>query len=259
MNLPKFLMIFQEKEFEPAYHLFVQYCKERPEWSQDLQFLYEQESNSNALAEFHLMEGIKSEDFNDRLSQFRSGAEKFKLQNEPHARFTEDQIKLMRFQKKIEDELQRPFLDQSLHETMYSLTTMGQHKYVEQLRKDFKVPERRFCWMKVTALAEAADWMELEKFSNNKISAKFGGEQFIDVCLQHNNKFEGKKYLPKVSKPNKIKYCLKVDQLEMAADLAAAAKNPDDLLLVMQNCGPGDAALVEKIRLLRAQLLERNR
>ena len=45
----------------------------------------------------------------------------------------------------------------------------------------------------------------------------------------------------------------------MAADLAAAAKNPDDLLLVMQNCGPGDAALVEKIRLLRAQLLERNR
>lgn len=259
MNLAKFLMIFQEKELEPAYHLFVQYCKERPERSQDLQFLYEQESNANALAEFHLMEGIKSDDFNGRLSQLRSAAEKFKLQNEPHARFTEDQIKLMRFQKKIEDELQKPFLDQSLQETMYSLTTMGQHKYVEQLRKDFKVPDRRFCWMKVTALAEAEDWSELERFANNKISAKFGGEQFIDVCLQHNNKNEGKKYLQKVSKPNKVKYCLKVDQLEMAADLAAAAKNPDDLFLVMQHCGPGDAALVEKIRLLRAQLLDKNR
>ena len=45
----------------------------------------------------------------------------------------------------------------------------------------------------------------------------------------------------------------------MAADLAAAAKNPDDLFLVMQHCGPGDAALVEKIRLLRAQLLDKNR
>ena len=45
MNLAKFLMIFQEKELEPAYHLFVQYCKERPERSQDLQFLYEQVSN----------------------------------------------------------------------------------------------------------------------------------------------------------------------------------------------------------------------
>ena len=66
-----------------------------------------------------------------------------------NCRFTEDQIKLLRFQKKIEDELQRPFLDQTLHETMYTLTTMGQHKYVEQLRKDFKVPDRRFCWMKV--------------------------------------------------------------------------------------------------------------
>ena len=61
------------------------------------------------------------------------------------------------------------------------------------------------------------------------------------------------------SQPNKVKYCLKVGQLDMAADLAAAAKNTDDLLLVMQSCGPGDAALVEKIRLLRAQLLERNR
>ena len=45
-----------------------------------------QESNANALAEFHLMEGIKSDDFNGRLSQLRSAAEKFKLQNEPHAR-----------------------------------------------------------------------------------------------------------------------------------------------------------------------------
>ena len=62
-----------------------------------------------------------------------------------------------------------------------------------------------------------------------------------------------------ISQPNKVKYCLKVGQLDMAADLAAAAKNTDDLLLVMQSCGPGDAALVEKIRLLRAQLLERNR
>ena len=65
-------------------------------------------------------------------------------------RFTDDQIKLLRFQKKMEDELQRPFLDQSLHETMYALTTLGQHKHVEQLRKDFKVPDRRFCWMKVS-------------------------------------------------------------------------------------------------------------
>jgi len=259
MSLGKFLMILQNKDYQPAYHLFVQYCKERPERSQDLEYLYEQEINPNAMAEWHFAEGLKSEDLNARLSQLRIAAEKFKLQNEPHARFTEDQIKLLRFQKKIEDELQKPFLDQSLHETMYTLTTMGQHKYVEQLRKDFKVPDRRFCWMKVAALAEADDWSELEKFSNNKIAAKFGGEQFIDVCLQYNNKLEGKKYLSKVSKPNKVKYCLKVGQLDMAADLAAAAKNTDDLLLVMQSCGPGDAALVEKIRLLRAQLLERNR
>ena len=59
----------------------------------------------------------------------------------------------------------------------------------------------------MAALAEADDWSELEKFSNNKIAAKFGGEQFIDVCLQYNNKLEGKKYLSKVSKVWFLRYC----------------------------------------------------
>ena len=42
MSLGKFLMILQNKDYQPAYHLFVQYCKERPERSQDLEYLYEQ-------------------------------------------------------------------------------------------------------------------------------------------------------------------------------------------------------------------------
>ena len=42
MSLGKFLMILQNKDYQPAYHLFVQYCKERPDRSQDLEYLYEQ-------------------------------------------------------------------------------------------------------------------------------------------------------------------------------------------------------------------------
>jgi len=261
MTLAKFLQILQNPEFAPAYHLFVQYCKERPERSRDLQDLFEftQDLNPNTLAEWHLTEGLATDDLTSRLTHFRHAVDKFKLQNESHARFTEDQMKLLRFQKKLEDELNRGFLDLSLQETMSTLTSMGQHKHVETLRKDFKVPDRRFCWMKVTALAEVGDWPELEKFATSKVAAKFGGESFCDICLQYGRRDEAAKYISRVSKANKVSYCLKVGQLELAADLAAAAKNIEDLQQVLNHCGPGDAVLAGKVRLLRDQLVDRQR
>lgn len=57
---------------------------------------------------------------------------------------TEEQIRLMRFQRKLEEETNKPFLDLSLHETMYKLIVENNQKAVEQLRKDFKVPDRRY-------------------------------------------------------------------------------------------------------------------
>lgn len=50
----------------------------------------------------------------------------------------------MRFQRKLEEETNKPFLDLSLHETMYKLIVENNQKGVEQLRKDFKVPDRRY-------------------------------------------------------------------------------------------------------------------
>ncbi|XP_002734080.3 vacuolar protein sorting-associated protein 16 homolog, partial [Saccoglossus kowalevskii] len=57
-------------------------------------------------------------------------------------RQTEEQVKLMRYQKRLEEELQKPYLDLSLHDTMFQLLLHRNTKLVEQLRKEFKVPDK---------------------------------------------------------------------------------------------------------------------
>ncbi len=55
-------------------------------------------------------------------------------------------MKLLRYQRRLEEEQNRPYVDLSLHQTIYKLTTEQLHKNAEQLRKDFKVPEKRYVW-----------------------------------------------------------------------------------------------------------------
>ena len=54
----------------------------------------------------------------------------------------------------------------------------------EQLRKEFKVPDKRFHWLKVRALAESRDWIELEKFAKSKKSP-IGYEVGIPALSSH--------------------------------------------------------------------------
>jgi hypothetical protein len=68
----------------------------------------------------------------------------------------------------------------------------------------------RFWWLRIEALAEAGDWLELDKFAKSQKSP-IGYEPFIDVCMKHHNKHEAQKYLSRVTPKNKVKCCLRVE------------------------------------------------
>ncbi|KAK8763267.1 hypothetical protein V5799_034125 [Amblyomma americanum] len=124
-------------------------------------------------------------------------------------RQTEDQMRLMRYQLKLEDKFHDKFLDLSVHETMQRLMEIGEMKLAEELCKDFRVPEKRFWWLKIKVLADKELWMELEKFSKSKKSP-IGYEPFVDICWEHKNKFEAQKYMQKVKDENKVRYLVKI-------------------------------------------------
>uniref|UniRef100_A0A8C5QED8 Vacuolar protein sorting-associated protein 16 homolog n=1 Tax=Leptobrachium leishanense TaxID=445787 RepID=A0A8C5QED8_9ANUR len=154
-----------------ALSLYRQFCKhQEPETLKDL---YNQDDNHQELGNYFVRSSYSSEKrVEGRVAELQNAADEYnKAKNELAAKATEDQIKLLRVQRKLQDELDKPYLDYSLHDTVYNLLLDGMLKKAEQLYKDFKIPDKRYWWLKISALAEKEDWEELEKFSKTKKSA----------------------------------------------------------------------------------------
>lgn len=55
-------------------------------------------------------------------------------------------MRLLRLQRRLEDELGGQFLDLSLHDTVTTLILGGHNKRAEQLARDFRIPDKRLVW-----------------------------------------------------------------------------------------------------------------
>ena len=235
-----------------AYALYLQYCRE--ESRQMLLDLYYQEDNHLDEGNCRIVDSYDEERFDARLRTLVSAQEAFnKSRNECAMKATEEQVKLMKYQCRLEQEFNKAFLDKSLHETIYELTLSNNHKLVEQMRKEFKIPDRRFWWLKILALAENNDWPELDRFSKLKKSP-IGYEPFFEVCINKGNTAEAQKYLGRVSSENVVRCHIKMGQLEQAAELAFHNKNEDELNLVLSKCATTNRLLADRINSMKSQL-----
>lgn len=95
-----------------------------------------------------------------------------------------------------------------VHDTIKRLLILGDLKNAEKKRTEYKVPEKRFWWLRIQVLSETYQWEELEKFSKAKKSP-IGYEPFVEVCLKQNNVEEAKKYLSKCRNDKKIKWYIR--------------------------------------------------
>ena len=86
------------------------------------------------------------------------------------AKVIEDQARLMHFQRALEAELQQPFVGKSVTDTVFRLLQLEQTKKAANLRKDFKIPDARFWWCNIRALASTGQWDRLFVFSKDKKS-----------------------------------------------------------------------------------------
>ncbi|XP_070536133.1 vacuolar protein sorting-associated protein 16 homolog [Ptychodera flava] len=245
-----------------AQSLWMQYCREQNR--ETLTDLYYQNDDFMEIANSKIIESYRETRLDARLKSLYDAQDyytKARTSQDPNikakaefaARQTEEQVKLMRYQKRLEEELQRPYLDLSLNDTMHELLVQGNTKLAEQLRKEFKVPDKRFWWLKIGALGQVGDWIELDRFSKNKKSP-IGYEPFVEVCMKYHNRLEASKYLARVAPENRVKMCIKVGDLKQAAHAAFQQKSEADLNAVLKKCGPTDRALVDEINSMRSQL-----
>jgi len=84
---------------------------------------------------------------------------------------TETQIRLLLQQRELEAAIpDTEFVGCSLSDTLYRLIRMGYTKQAGKIRGDFKVPDKRYWWIQIKALAMARSWPELEALASSKKS-----------------------------------------------------------------------------------------
>ncbi|XP_064470643.1 vacuolar protein sorting-associated protein 16 homolog [Ornithodoros turicata] len=243
------------RRFPVAWSLYLKLCKERD--IQKLEDLYDQEDNHVGVAECKILEAYKTKRVEQRMAALQCSLTRYKdAKEEPFAAAqTEEQLRLMKYQLKMEEKFNDKFMDLSVQQTMRRLMEIKEMKLAEEMHKEFNVPDKRYWWLKITVLAEEGHWIELEKFSKSKKSP-IGYEAFVDVCLKYGNKYEAQKYLPKVNKENKVKYFVKVGNLDEAAKVAFEQKDESALNFILSKCNittsPG---IKDKIANLKKQLV----
>ncbi|XP_077304844.1 vacuolar protein sorting-associated protein 16 homolog isoform X1 [Lithobates pipiens] len=240
-----------------ALSLYQQFCKhQEPETLKDL---YNQDDNHQELANFHVRASYSTEkSVEGRVAELQNAVDEYnRAKNDWAAKVTEDQIKLLRIQRVLREQLNKPYLNYSLHETVYNLILDNMQKKAEQLYKEFKIPEKRYWWLKLTALAEKNDWDELENFSKSKKSP-IGYLPFVETCMKEKNKSEAKKYIARVNPEQRVKALLLTGDLEQAAEAAIEHKNENEMNMVLSKCNStADSVAAEKIERAKVLLLKK--
>ncbi|XP_029370649.1 vacuolar protein sorting-associated protein 16 homolog isoform X3 [Echeneis naucrates] len=249
MNRGDFFMTLRNQPV--ALSLYRQFCKLQEQ--ETLKDLYNQDDDHQELANYYVTASYREKQrLESRLSLLQSAVDEYnKAKNEFAAKATEDEMRLLRFQRKLDDEKGAGLLGLSLQATMEALLALGLHKQAEQLYRDFRVPDKRYWWLKLKSLAEKEEWEELEKFSKSKKSP-IGYLAFVEVCIKCNNKYEAKKYVSKVTPEQKVKAHLAVSDLEGAADAAIERRNESEMVVVLSRCPASDRLLIERLNRARA-------
>ncbi|XP_062491531.1 vacuolar protein sorting-associated protein 16 homolog, partial [Pezoporus occidentalis] len=254
LNRGTFFMTLQNQPV--ALSLYRQFCKHQER--DTLKDLYNQDDSHQELGNFHVHASYGEKRIEGRVGALQSALDEFyKAKNEFAAKATEEQVKLLRLQRHLQEELDKPYVDLSLHDTVSNLILDGQHKRAEQLYREFKIPDKRYWWLKISALATRGDWEEMEKFSKSKKSP-IGYLPFVEIAVKHHNRYEAKKYAPRVPPEQRVRAFVLVGDLEQAADAAIEHKNESEMNFVLSKCSAStDAAVAEKLNRARAQLLKK--
>lgn len=218
-----------------ASNLLVTYCREM-----DLKFLQSFYYVNNRLEEAGhvlILEAYKKERLGDRISGLDL-ALKFFDRNKEYAfaqKATQDEIRLLRLQMELTAETNRPFVDMSLSDTIFHCFEVGKSSKADSLAKEFKVPDKRFWWLKVKALAHFSLWAELERFANSKKSP-IGYQPFFDVCREQRKDIEAVKYIDKLPDvKSKVHALIGLKNFDTAASMAMVSKDQGLVELVEQS------------------------
>ncbi|XP_067617235.1 vacuolar protein sorting-associated protein 16 homolog [Eurosta solidaginis] len=234
------------------------YKKMMKEWSPTALYdLYNQEDDQKSIAEYNFRNALESDSLESNLPMIANSYTQGRKNVE--AELCADTGKIMKLQKNILTPKygrvhQITFNGLSIHNTILLLLQIGELKEAEKIKNDFKVPDKRFWWLRIITMSEKYKWDDLEKFSKSKKSP-IGYEPFVEVCLNQNNLHEARKYILKCRDDRKAHWYLRAELWDEAADSAFEQRDMNTLYAIQtKNNANGNRVLLEKISLYIATL-----
>jgi vacuolar protein sorting-associated protein 16 len=95
-------------------------------------------------------------------------------------RSLEESAKLLRLQEGLEKDIAgEKFLDLSVNDTLFKLLRLGYNSRAKKVVADFKIPDKRFWWIRLRALVQKRDFAELEEVGTKNRKSPIGWE----VCV----------------------------------------------------------------------------
>ncbi|KAI0346441.1 vacuolar protein sorting-associated protein 16 [Trametopsis cervina] len=150
------------------------------------------------------------------------------------AKVMDESARLLTFQQQLEKEADGKitFFGLSINETIRTCLINGLSKRADKVKSDFKVPDKRFWYVKLHALTEIHDWDGLDAFARSKRSP-IGYHAFVTHLVEKGHNKEATSFVARCD-ANK-----RVDLYVLCGDWRMAGKECKDR---------GDKAKLEELR-----------
>ncbi|GJP57382.1 hypothetical protein CLOM_g16400 [Closterium sp. NIES-68] len=240
------------KSHPTARSLFISYCKKS-----DIPLLmrfYERCSMHQCVAEQIVQQAAQEAGSvwpQERVRELEAAAELFTRtrDNGFQAKAVEDSVKLLRIQQQLEaagtvqlppptatatgvgegsqgggeGEEGRSVVGASVNETIAACLAAGNNRDAQKLKSDFKVPERRYYWLRLQSLARSRDWEGLDKLSKER-RPLVGLRAFVEACVEQGALLEAAKYVGRIGDAaDREELSRRFNLPDMSSEAAAAA------------------------------------
>lgn len=110
----------------------------------------------------------------------------------------DESARLLAFQQQLEKESDGKitFFGLSVNETVRVCVVNGMAKRADKIKSDFKVPDKRFWYVKLHALTEIRDFEGLDAFARSRRSP-IGYEAFVRHLVEKGHSKEAASYVPR--------------------------------------------------------------
>ncbi|KAL7416492.1 Vps16, C-terminal region-domain-containing protein [Mrakia frigida] len=185
-----------------------------------LKDFYYQDDRREESARLMLEEADRAKDVTERLAAIKA-ASKFFGEDKDRAfesKMMDDSYRLLSLQQALEKEAEDriSLVGLSINDTIRTCIEAGLPKKAERVRGDFKVPDKRFYYIKLQALTNVQDWPSLDSFAKSRRSP-IGYEPFVNHLVSKGYLKEAARYVPRCETKHRIDLWVKCEDWSQAA------------------------------------------